>query len=443
MRSTRSCVARGHKGTICVFRMNRETGFTMDTSAIKVGRGMTRETGYEVTRLGCRRVMVLTDPRLSSSSPVTTVMASLGEQRVDATLFDRVAVEPTDRSFADAIAFARAGAFDGYVAVGGGSTIDTAKAANLYATYPADLLTYITTPIGQGKPVPGPLKPLVAVPTTAGTGSETTGVAILDIADRHTKTALAHRALRPSFGIIDPDNTKTLPSMVAASSGLDVLCHGLESYTGLPFHQRVAPASPAHRTTYQGSNPISDVWCRRAVEMVSAHLVNALAGDEAAQAEMMLAATYAGIGFGNAGVHLCHAMSYGVAGQVKSYLADGYPQERPLVPHGISVILTAPAVFRWTASSHPARHLAMAEAMGASIAGVPASDAGDCLADLIVRLMRATGMPDGLSSVGYSPKDVDALVESTLPQQRIIALSPRPIDASVFRQLFLDSMRVR
>jgi hydroxyacid-oxoacid transhydrogenase len=412
----------------------------MDTSAIKVGRGMTRETGYEVGRLGCRRVMVLTDPRVASLAPVTTVMASLDAEGIDATLFDRVAVEPTDKSFNEAIAFARAGDFDGYVAVGGGSTIDTAKAANLYATYPADLLTYVTAPLGEGKAVPGPLKPLVAVPTTSGTGSETTGVAILDIVDRHTKTAIASRALRPSVGIIDPDNAATLPPMIAASSGLDVLCHGLESYTALPFNQRPAPISPASRTTYQGANPISDIWCRRAVEMVAEHLVGAIAGVESSQAEVMLAATYAGIGFGNAGVHLCHAMSYGVAGQVKSCFVDGYPRDRPLVPHGISVVLTAPAIFRWTASSDPGRHLAMAEAMGANLAGVPVTAAGECLADRIIAMMRQTGMPNGLAAIGYAAKDIDALVDSTLPQTRIIALSPRAVDAPTFRQLFLESM---
>ena len=156
----------------------------------------------------------------------------------------------------------------------------------------------------------------------------------------------------------------------------------------------------------------------------------------------MLAATFAGIGFGNAGVHLCHAMSYAVAGLVKSLYVDGYPRERPLVPHGMSVVLTAPAVFRWTAATDPARHLAMAKAMGADVSGVPLADAGACLADQIVTLMRQTGMPDGLASIGYTPGDLDALVESTLPQQRIIAMSPRPPDPAAFRQLFLDSMRI-
>ncbi len=245
---------------------HRETGFTMDTSSIKFGSGMTREVGYEVARLGCRRVMVVTDARLAAMAPVAVAMESLRAAGVEAVVFDAVKTEPTDWSFQDAVTFAEAGDFDGYVAVGGGSVIDTAKAANLYATYPADLLTYVNAPIGRAVPVPGPLKPLVAVPTTAGTGSETTGVAIFDLTSMGAKTGIAHRALRPVVGIVDPDNTRTLPPMVAACSGLDVLCHGLESYTALPFDRREAAASPGLRPAYQGSNPISDMWARRAVE---------------------------------------------------------------------------------------------------------------------------------------------------------------------------------
>lgn len=417
-----------------------ETGFTMDTSSIKFGAGMTRELGYDVSRFGCRRVMVVTDERLASLPPVKTAMTSLADANVDAVLFDRVRTEPTDGSFQEAIQFAHAGKFDGYVAVGGGSVMDTAKAANLYATYPADLLAYVNAPIGRAEPVPGPLKPLIAVPTTAGTGSETTGVAIFDFVAMGAKTGIAHRALRPVVGIVDPENTRTLPPTVAACSGLDVLCHGLESYTALPFHQREAPASPAARTTYQGSNPISDVWAHRAVELTARNILGAIRDDAHARSEMLLAATFAGVGFGNAGVHLCHGMSYPVSGLVKTFRVAGYPQERALVPHGMSVILTAPAVFRWTASTDPQRHLEMAAAMGADTGGVPASEAGECLAAAIIALMRATDMPNGLAAIGYTAADVDRLAEGTAPQHRVTKLSPRPVTLDALRELFRDSM---
>src|SRR5437870_3127866 len=216
-----------------VGRMADETIFTMDTSSIKFGVGATREVGDDMQALGARRVMLVTDPRVAGPEPVALALQSLRGAGIDAILFDRVRVEPTDASFQEAIRFATDGNFDGYVAVGGGSSIDTAKAANLYATYPADFLAYVNAPIGRGEPVPGRLKPLIAIPTTAGTGSETTGVAIFDLVEMHAKTGIAHRALRPVEAIVDPDNTRQLPPMVAACSGFDVLSHAIESYTAL------------------------------------------------------------------------------------------------------------------------------------------------------------------------------------------------------------------
>src|SRR5512136_1732734 len=256
--------------------MPLETAFTMDTSSIKFGAGVTREVGHDMQQLGAKRVMVVTDPNLARLEPVAVTLEALRAVGIDAVLFDRARVEPTDVSFKEAIRFATEGQFDGYVAVGGGSSMDTAKAANLYATYPADLLTYVNVPIGQGRPVPGRLKPLIAIPTTAGTGSETTGVAIFDFLEMHAKTGFAHRYLRPVMGIVDPDNTRTLPPMVAACTGFDVLVHALESYTALPFNKRQAPANPRLRPSYQGANPISDVWALKAIEMVRYNIVRVM-----------------------------------------------------------------------------------------------------------------------------------------------------------------------
>ena len=421
-----------------------ETAFTIDTSSIKYGPGVTREAGYEMRRLGAGRVMVLTDPGMTDSDPVEVTLGSLRDEGVDAVLYDGVRVEPTDLSFGDAIDFASAGGFDGYVAVGGGSTIDTAKAANLYATYPADLLTYVNAPIGEARPVPGPLKPLIAVPTTSGTGSETTGVAIFDLLEMRAKTGISHRALRPVMGLVDPENTRTLPKMVTACSGLDVLCHGLESYTALPFSARAAPESPGARPSYQGSNPISDVWATRAVEMVSRNIVRAVhdTDDYEARSQMLLAATFAGVGFGNAGCHLPHGMSYPVSGRVREFIPDGYPEGRAIVPHGMSVILNAPAVFRFTAPANPERHLYAARLMGADVEGAGPEDAGDLLADAIVDLIRQIDIPNGLEAVGYSMDDVDELVAGTLPQHRVVKLAPRTTGAPELRDLFADSMRL-
>jgi hydroxyacid-oxoacid transhydrogenase len=424
--------------------MLNEYAFEMATSSIRFGFGVTREVGAELVDIGKKRVLVFTDPNLRALPPVTAVLESLQDHKIRFSVFDQVLVEPSDESFREATTAALSGDFDALVAVGGGSTIDTAKAANLYSSYPADFLDYVNPPIGRGLPIPGPLKPLIAIPTTAGTGSETTGVAIFDFVQMKAKTGIAHRRLRPTIGLVDPDNTRTLPSAVAAASGLDVLSHAVESYTAIPFQQRPRPERPLLRPAYQGSNPISDLWSLEALRLVGIYLRRAVAdpGDDEARANMLLAASYAGIGFGNAGVHLPHGMSYPVAGMVRNYRPPGYSATHPLVPHGISVIINAPAVFRFTSSACPERHLKAAELLGANIFGAKPEDAGKILADQIVKLMRDLKVPNGLRELGYESADIPALVEGTLPQHRVTKLSPRPAGPDELARLFEQSMTI-
>ncbi len=424
--------------------MVQETVFTTDASSVVFGPGATREVGARVKALGCRNVLLVTDPQIATLPPVATVSASLRAAGIAFEVFARVRVEPTDASFQEAILAATDGRFDGFVSVGGGSTIDTAKVANLHATWPDDFMAYVYHPLGQGKAVPGPLKPHVAVPTTAGTGSETTGNAVFDLASAHVKTAIADRALRPLLGIIDPDNTRTMPPMVAACSGLDVLSHALESYTAVYFSDREAASDPLKRTVYQGANPISDIWSARAIELCAKHLVQAVENpeDDEARSAMLLASTAAGIGFGNAGVHLPHAMSYPVSALARGFVPEGYEDDHAIVPHGMSVILTAPAVFRWTAGANPERHLQAASLLGVDICGASAADTGDVLADGLISLMRKVGMPNGLHGVGITDADLDTLVQGTLPQSRITQLSPRPATNDDYRAMFAASMSI-
>jgi hydroxyacid-oxoacid transhydrogenase len=422
--------------------MSLETAFTMDTSSIKYGPGVTREVGYEMARLGTRRVMVVTDPNLKDSQGVAIALQALRDEGIEAVLYDRVRCEPTDVSFKEAIEFSVDGQFDGYVAVGGGSTMDTAKIANLYTTYPADFMAYINAPIGEGRQVPGALKPLIAIPTTAGTGSETTGTAICDIEELHVKTGISHRALRPVMGIIDPHNTRTLSRMATACTGFDVLAHALESLTALPYHQRPVPENPGRRPAYQGSNPISDIWAAKAIEMVSENMMQVILDpeDDEARGQMLLGASFAGIGFGNAGVHLVHGMSYPVSGMARGYIPEGYASDHPIIPHGMAVVLNAPAVFRFTAPTDPQRHLWGARLMGMDVSDASPEDAGEILATAMTDLMQQAGLPNGLSAVGFGPEDVPELVAGTMPQHRVTKLCPRPFDEGDLEQLFLDSM---
>lgn len=424
--------------------MQTDTAYQMAMSNIRFGTGITREVGMDLVELGLRRVMLVIDPALVDLPTGAAVVESLRANQVDYALYDQVRVEPTDAGFQAAAQFATEGRFDGLVAVGGGSTIDTAKAANLYSTHPAEFLEYVNAPIGRGRPVPGPLKPLVAIPTTAGTGSETTGVAIFDMVERKMKTGIAHRYLKPTLGLVDADNTRTQPAAVAASAGLDVLSHALESYTALPFNQRPRPARPIERPAYQGSNPISDIWSLRALEIVNEYLERAVAdtSDDEARGQMLLASAMAGIGFGNAGVHLPHGMSYPVAGLVRNFQPAGYRVDHPMVPHGMSVILNTPAVVRFTAPACPERHLRAAQALGAKTSGAQASDAGKILADRVIAFMQKLKMPNGLAAVGYSEADIPALVQGTLPQHRVTKLSPRPAGEGELAALFRESLKI-
>lgn len=424
--------------------MQKDTAFQMAASDIRFGPGITREVGMDLADMGAERVMLVVDPALVELHPGVTARESLEAAGVKFTLFDRVRSEPTDASFHAAIDCATSGRFDAFVAVGGGSAIDTAKAANLYSTYPADFLDYVNAPIGKGLPVPGPLKPLIAIPTTAGTGSETTGVAIFDFVEMKAKTGIAHRYLKPTLGIIDPDNTRTLPPAVAASTGLDVLSHALESYTAIPYTERPYPERPLLRPAYQGCNPISDLWSLHALELMAEFLPRAVddPGDDEARGKMLLAAAFAGIGFGNAGVHLPHGMSYPVAGRVRDYRPPGYETDHAMIPHGTSVILNAPAVFRFTAPACPERHLHAARVLGAEVSDSQLDDAGEILSDRIVQFMEILGQPNGLKAVGYTSDDIPALVEGTLPQHRVTKLSPRPAGEEELTKLFEESMTI-
>ncbi len=419
-----------------------DTAFEMAGARLRFGPGVTAEVGLDLADMGARRVLLFTDPQMRDLPPVHVALQAIQREGIACDVFDRVHIEPTDQSIQVAITAARSLPYDAFVAVGGGSTIDTAKAANLYSTHPADLLAYVAAPVGEGRAVPGPLKPLVAIPTTAGTGSETTGVAIFDLSEIHAKTGISDRHLRPSLALVDPENTHTMPPLVAASTGLDVMCHALESYTALPFNKRIRAERPNRRSTYQGANPISDIWAERALSLVAEHLHRAWLNpaDDEARSQMLLASAYAGIGFGNAGVHLCHGMSYPVSGMVRDFHPVGYPGDHALVPHGVSVVLNAPAVFRFTAPACPERHLRAAELLGAEAAGAAVDEAGDILADRVVQFIQMLELPNGLSALGYTAADAPELVKGTLPQHRVTKLSPRPADEADVMLLFLNSM---
>ncbi|OGM50387.1 Fe-containing alcohol dehydrogenase [Aspergillus bombycis] len=420
---------RRHMATPVDPSRQKEYAFEMAASSIRFGPGATKEVGMDFANMQAKRVCIVTDQNVSKLDAMKQAVEGLSREGIEFTVFDKVRVEPKDYSVKEAIAFAKPYNPDAFLAVGGGSVIDTAKLMNLYTVYPeADFLDFVNAPIGKGLPVERKLKPLVAVPTTAGTGSETTGTAIFDLVSKGAKTGIAHRNLKPTLGICDPLNTRTMPSAVHASSGLDVLCHSLESWTAIPYNERTPrPTNPINRPAYQGANPISDIFSLQALRDTVKYLPRAVKDpdDFEAQSKMLLAATLAGVGFGNAGVHLCHGMSYPISSQNPGYKHAGYDVEHPIIPHGVSVAVTAPAVFRFTAASNPDRHLAAAEAFGVDISNVKRESAGEVLGEAITKFLAELGdQPRGLKDLGFKSSDIDSLVEGTLPQRRVLMLAP-------------------
>ncbi|MFD9893294.1 hydroxyacid-oxoacid transhydrogenase [Amycolatopsis sp. NPDC059027] len=417
-----------------------ESVFTWAAPPLKFGAGALDELGAEVAARQAKSCLILTDPGVRGTGIPDRALDSIRAAGVKSEIFDGVGVEPTDASIDDAVAFARQQDWDCFVAIGGGSAIDTAKAVNLLTTHPGELLDFVTPPIGAGKAPWLPLKPLIAVPTTAGTGSESTTICVVDLLGLHLKAGVSHPSLRPSLAVVDPRTTVSLPSEVTAASGMDVLSHALESYTSVAFDAKPAPEDPMRRPAFCGSNPISDVWCEMALSLVGKHLRGAVLNgrDLTARTQMALASTYAGTGFGNAGTHLPHANAYPIAGAVKDYRAEGYP-EMPMVPHGQAVSATAAAVFRWTYPSAPERHLRAARLLSGGQT-FTATDGAEALPHVLGELMADIGMPKGLHAFGYGESDIDTLVDGTLKQTRQLAVVPRPVTRPALVDIFRRSL---
>ena len=424
------------------FVEGNESIFTVDFNPIKYGPGALEELPIEIATLGIERVALFTDSLVRQLEPVQNAINLLQQAGIDFEIYDEVSVEPTDQSFMAATLFAAEGKFDGFVSIGGGSVIDTCKAANLYSTYPAEFLQYVNAPVGKGTPIPGALKPHIACPTTSGTGSECTGIAVFDFLEKQVKTGIASAHLKPSRAVIDPVVTASLPANVVAASGFDVLCHALESYTAKPFTERPRPDSGV-RPLSQGANPYSDMGCREALRLTGEYLVRAVkdATDDEARHGMMLAATLAGIAFGNSGVHIPHGMSYSVAGLVKDYCPSGYPSGHPLVPHGISVIVNAPAAFRFTASADHVRHVEAGELLGADSIEVGQEEAGDFLSEHLEKMMKLTDMPNGISDIGYDTADIQNLADGAYMQQRLLGNAPRDVSHEDLEMMYSSAIR--
>lgn len=445
----------------------REHAFEFDAARTRFGRGVLNELGETAKALGMRRVAIFTDKKVASQPFFASALASIPAAGLEAIVYDEVQIEPTDKSFLAAAQWAADGSPDGVVSIGGGSAIDTAKAANLFASHPppnglSDFLHYVNAPVGRASPVPGPLLPHIACPTTAGTGSEGTGYAICDIEHLGVKTALANRMLKPALALVDPLTTHGLPQAVVAASGMDVVMHACESLTARPFYARPLGPAGAPRPLNQGSNPWSDIGCRETLRIAGRYFARALedASDVEAREAMMWAATLAGTALNNAGTALPHGCSYPVSGGVKHGGAkkhyapgSGYANRAggssaPLLPHGYAVAVMAPAAFAATAAGSPERHLEAAALLGHTMAGRggpsgrPSAawapdEIGDILGEQVAAFVQRAGdCPMGLAELGFTSDDVPTMVQGTIVQQRVLSVVPVAVDEELLAATF-------
>jgi alcohol dehydrogenase class IV len=402
-----------------------ETVFTYGAPQLKFGAGAADEIGFDVAQLGARRALVITDAGVAATGAPSRVAEQMSRYGVQADVWDGVHVEPTDASLVEAAEAARSsGPWDAFVAVGGGSSIDTAKAVALLTSNPGELMDYVNAPVGRGRAPERPLPPVIAVPTTTGTGSESTTICVLDVLAQKVKSGISHPRLRPVLAVVDPLLTMTQPPAVTAAAGMDILCHALESWTAR-WYASSPRKQPQERVPYCGANPVADMWAEKAMTLLAGSFRRAVmhGDDEQARTDMALAATFAGMGFGNAGVHLPHANAYPIAGRVRDFVPAGYDVDEPLVPHGMAVALTAPEAFRFTFDASPQRHLQAASLLSSDGAG----DGRDALPAVLVELMRDVGIPNGIGEVGYRERDVPDLVDGTMKQQRLLATCPLPV----------------
>jgi len=363
--------------------------------------------------LDAATTLVVRDPGLPDA---VVERATAGLSGVET--FDDVEPDPPLAVFEAALERARAVEPDAVVGVGGGSTMDVAKVTGALAPHGGAVLDYAAEPTGGGEPVPGPGVPVAAVPTTSGTGSETTPVAVVSLPDRDLKVGVSSRHLYPDLAVVDPVATVSLPPGPTAASGLDALAHAVEAYTTRRFDAK--PAAGPDRPDYGGRTPLTDALCRVAIPRVGDFLRRAVDNgqDLAARRGMALASHAAGRAFSNAGLGAAHAVAMAAGSAFHT-------------PHGETVGAVLPAVVRYNAPSAPERYAEAADWLGAG----PDEDA----ADAVERLARDVGV-GGLASLGVDESDVPALAERTMALERLLAGNPRRVDEDAIAEICRDAL---
>ena len=354
---------------------------------------------------------------MAKAGLVDGIRASLAASELTGEVFDGGAPEPSTAVVDAAVAAARQAQPDFIIGLGGGSNMDVAKVAAAVYAHGGSAGDYF----GENR-FPGPGLPVFALPTTAGTGSEVTAVAIIEDPARQLKLAIASPHLKPRLAIVDPLLTLTCPPRVSAESGMDALVHAVEAYTVLRYDALGAPASA--RPQFSGKQPISDALAEKAIRLVGCHLRSAVYQPKniAAREGMHLAALLAGMAFNSAGLGAVHALQYPVGAVTHT-------------PHGLGTGLLLPYVVAHLLPANPTAFAEIASWLGEDVAGMRTADAGALCVEAIQRLKRDVGLPMRLRDLGVCEADLRPMAEQAATYQRLLRLSPRPLDVAALESI--------
>jgi alcohol dehydrogenase class IV len=401
----------------------RRTTWNFGTAGRLVfGRGAVREVGAAVTRLGLRKVLVVTDAPLVEAGLLGRVTGSLAEAGLTCEVFDGGEPEPSLEVAAECIQAARRFAPDAVLGLGGGSNMDLAKITAVLLTHGGDFSDYF----GWNN-VPGPVCPIIGVPTTAGTGSEVSSASVLSDRANHIKVSTLSPYLRPALAVVDPELTLTCPPKATADSGIDALTHAVEAYVATDAGD--LDVLPGDITPYEGKNPLADCLAERAIGLIGQHLVTAVREPDNLDARegMSLAATLAGMAFSNAGVALVHAMEYPLGGALHC-------------SHGAGNGLLLPYVMRFNLPVRTAALASIARLLGEDITGLAEPAAAERAITAVQRLREQIGIPQRIRDLGGTAEQLPEFAQKAFAIKRLMALTPRPPSEADILAIYQDAL---
>ncbi|WP_418286452.1 hydroxyacid-oxoacid transhydrogenase [Halorubrum sp. DTA46] len=390
-----------------------ETVWTFDVAdRVSFGVGAAEELGDELDAFDASSVLFVSDAGVVDAGVVSHLTTRLPDA-IDYDVYGEVEPEPDIDVFRALLEHARDVQPDVVIGVGGGSAMDAAKTTGALLEADDGPLAYVAPPTGDGKAVPASGRPTICVPTTAGTGAETSPVTVISLPAQDTKVGISSRHQYPDLALLDPTLTVTLPPRQTASSGMDALSQAIEAYTVRRFDQKPRAAGPADRPDYGGRTSLTDSFALQAIELIAENIRRVVGNgqDLDARANMLFGSFCAGVAYTNAGVTVNHAMAMAIGGRLHS-------------PHGATVATLLPASLRYNGAAAPDRHERVAEFLGVDV-GTSDAPAGTQAADAVAALAADLDLPDGLSAFGATEDDVEQFAERTLQLERLTAGNPR------------------